>query len=316
MISQEINYTVKYKRSWSFTWMDSGRNKNCRLFKNKRPWLGIILTFRKQSIYKLFALFSHFAFSSQCNHFHGSLFSTITYYFSVDINFFVILELFYKLASFLQRLFKWVWISPGKIHRVFFWVIVVESVCPSNEKTLTILTSIPLNRSSTSSPFHTVRSYSVYRPKSHFIQLALETHISHTKSIIFVGFRALDAEIKPRFVMANRCIWQTISAHEALEVVIVVSWPVAPCQISWVELAWYLDTIFEFKQILLRMDVCVIFFEQFQIYFWIVALLIISSLNLKILSLLFSFFILYFVFTATGTFLIARLILFLHLNLK
>lgn len=65
------------------------------------------------------------------------------------------------------------------------------------------------------------------------------------------------------------------------------------------------------------MHVYVIFFKQLEIDFGVITLLILSCHSiLTNLSIWFDFFILRIVFAATRTFLIARLIVFFHLNLK
>ena len=141
--------------------MNSRRNKNGRFVKNKRTRLRIIITIGKKAFNMFFTLISHFTFGGQRYHFHRSFFSTVANYFSMDVYVFMVLELFHKFASFLQRLLKGIRIGPSEVHRVCFWVIVVKSVSPCDKKTLPVFTCVPLDGSSASSPFHTVGSYSV-----------------------------------------------------------------------------------------------------------------------------------------------------------
>ena len=78
---------------------------------------------------------------------------------------------------------------------------------PSNDETLLIFAGVPLDRSSTSSPLHAVRKNPINWSESHFVEFALESHISHTECIVFASFSAFYTKVEPRFIVTNGCIW-------------------------------------------------------------------------------------------------------------
>lgn len=110
---------------------------------------------------------------------------------------------------------------------------------------------MPLDRSRASSPLHAVRCYSVHWSQAHFVKFALKAHVPHTKSVVISRLCALHTEVKPRFVVTDRCVRQAVSTHQTLKVIREVSLLDAALQITRVKLTRNNHTVAKLKSVLL-----------------------------------------------------------------
>lgn len=113
---------------------------------------------------------------------------------------------------------------------------------------------VPRERTLTSLPFHWVRTYSVNRPETHFVELALRRHTPHVESQSLATFDSSDTEVKPGVIVAFGCVGQGIARHVTGEGIgRSVFGCIASSKVTRVKLARYNDSTWQVESVLLRL---------------------------------------------------------------
>ena len=128
----------------------------------------------------------------------------------MDVNVFMVFELFHEFLCLLERLLERVRVSPCEVGRVRLCVEVGEGVA---ELDLEVALVRPAQRPLASFPLHRVWTHSVDRSQPHLVKLSLCSHTFDIESECLAVARPLDTEVEPGMVVAFGRIRQPIATH-------------------------------------------------------------------------------------------------------